>query len=92
MAKANCIFGNYINYYMFSSKQEDDLWVIHNFDDPYFFRQETENGVKKVRLVQDYLDEQNSKEGGFSDAALEYEKMCHEIFISPKIQHIGIGK
>ncbi len=89
MEKANCIFGNYINYYMFSSKQEDDLWVIHNFDDPYFFIKDDEN---KVRLVQDYLDEENTKAGGFSDAALEYEKMCHEFFMSPKIQHIGIGK
>ena len=88
MGKANCILGNYVNYYMLLNKQENDLWVVHNYMNPLFFKQYPAEGT--IALVQDYIDECNSTANGISQEAIDYEKSCHEFFMSPKIQHVGI--
>ncbi len=77
---ANIIKGNYINYYCTLDAQGDDLWVIHDDQNPMMFK-ETE--PDKYLLYQEYLDISE-------DERLEYERNCHELFMSPRIQHIGI--
>ena len=77
---ANIIKGNYINYYCTLDVQGDDLWVIHDQENPMMFKEESPN---YYLLYQEYLDLSD-------DERLEYEKSCHEFFMSPKIQHIGI--
>ena len=79
--KDNCtvIYGNYVNFYMNLNKQNDDLWVIHNYTNPYYF--EPFNGG--CIITQDLLDTDANKR-------LAFETLTHEFFMSPKIQHIGI--
>ena len=77
---ANIIKGNYSNYYCTLDAQGDDLWVIHDQDNPLMFK---EDSNKKYLLYQEYLDTSN-------ESRLEYEVLTHEFFMSPRIQHIGI--
>ncbi len=77
---ANIIKGNYINYYCTLDVQGDDLWVIHDQQNSMMFK---EPEPEKYLLYQEYLDTSE-------DERLEYERQCHEFFMSPKIQHIGI--
>ena len=77
---ANIIKGNYINYYTTLDAQGDDLWVIHDQENPLMFK---EYEPSKYLMYQEYLDVSE-------DERLEYEKSCHEFFMSPKIQHIGL--
>ena len=77
---ANIIKGNYSNYYCTLDAQGDDLWVIHDQENPLMFK---DSGGKTYLLYQEYLD--LSKE-----ERLEYEVLTHEFFMSPRIQHIGI--
>ena len=77
---ANIIKGNYINYYCTLDAQGDDLWVIHDQENPMMFKEYSPN---YYLMYQEYLD--------ISDEdRLEYEKSCHEFFMSPRIQHIGL--
>lgn len=79
IAQSNVIFGNYVNFYMNLDKQTDDLWVIHNYDNQYYY--EPYNGGHII--VQDLLDTQ-------ADKRQQYETLTHEFFMSPKIQHVGV--
>lgn len=75
---SNIIFGNYVNFYMSKNYQEGDLWVFHNFNNPFYF----EKIGNAYRIVQEKLDaaENNRK---------NYELMTHEFYLSPKIQHVA---
>ena len=75
----NVIKGNYCNYYIPLDVQGDDLWVIHDNENNLMFKEE----AGKYLLYQDYMDYDESYRK-------EYEKLAHEFFLSPKIQHIGI--
>lgn len=80
LRNTNVIKGNYINYYMDLHLQgAGDLWVYHDPENPLYF-DKTSDGLYPI--VQDKLD---------SDTAYrkEYETKVHELYLSPKIQHIG---
>jgi hypothetical protein len=77
---ANIIKGNYINYYCTLDAQGDDLWVVHDQENPMMFK---ESEPEKYLLYQEYLDLSENER-------LEYEIKCHEFFMSPRIQHVGI--
>ncbi len=81
-AGVNAIYGNYVNYYITLNKQEDDLWVVHNTDNPFMFYRVNNFPI----LIQDDLD--NDDENKTKRKAYEYK--THDFFMSPKIQHIGI--
>jgi hypothetical protein len=76
----NVIMGNYINTYMNKDKQRGDLWVVHNVNNPlYFNRQGAGNNFE---IVQTSIDA--SPAGRNS-----YEMKTHELYMSPKIQHVA---
>lgn len=79
MATSNSIFGNYVNFFMNLNKLNDDLWVIHNYQNPFYFEPYGQGYI----MTQDLLDNDENKRKAF-----EYN--AHEFFMSPKIQHIGI--
>ena len=76
----NIIKGNYCNYYFPLAEQGDDLWILHDTDNPFMFKEVEPN---KATLYQEFLD-------FYDDQRIEYERMSHELFMSPKIQHVGI--
>lgn len=75
---SNIIFGNYANFFMTKNHQQGDLWVFHNFNNPFYF----DKIGAGYRSVQEKLDasEENRK---------AYELMTHEFYLSPKIQHVS---
>lgn len=77
--RANVIFGNYVNFYMNLNKQTDDLWVVHNYQNPLYFTKYNNGYIATQELLD--IDENNRK---------SFEYGVHEFFMSPKIQHIGI--
>lgn len=84
----NVILGNYVNFYtvlqnQYGSDINNDLWVIHDYNSPLYFNKDN-NG--NVTMVQEELDTDDSN----GTKRFAYEKMCHDFFMSPKIQHIGI--
>lgn len=80
LRNTNVIKGNYINYYMNLNLQgPGDLWVYHDSENPLYFSK-TSDGLYPI--VQELLDSDE-------DFRKNYETKVHEIYLSPKIQHIG---
>jgi hypothetical protein len=75
----NIIMGNYINFYMNKDQQLGDLWVVHNMNSRLYFNQPTTN---QYQIVQEAIDASPAGRNA-------YEMMVHELFMSPKIQHVS---
>ncbi|MBU1107275.1 MAG: hypothetical protein KKB51_11450, partial [Candidatus Riflebacteria bacterium] len=75
---SNIIYGNYINFFMCKDKQEGDLWVVHNFNNPLFF----DKHPSGYKATQQKIDENE-------DNRKAYELTSHEFFMSPKIMHVA---
>jgi hypothetical protein len=71
--------GNYVNFYMSKNHQRGDIWVVHNINSPVYFNQPSPGNYE---IVQKEID---ASEAGRN----KYEKMVHEFFMSPKIQHVA---
>ena len=80
LQEANCIKGNYINYYTSLDLQGDDLWVLHDMENPFMFKRRDNGGYT---IYQEFLEFHEKYR-------MEYERMSHEFFMSPKIQHVGM--
>jgi hypothetical protein len=75
----NIIMGNYINTYMNKHHQRGDLWVIHNVNNPLYFDRV---GGNNFEIIQKSIDESPA-------ARNNYEMKVHELYMSPKIQHVA---
>lgn len=85
LQEANCIKGNYVNYYTSLEFQGDDLWVLHDIENPLMFKNV---GPNQYTIYQEYIDLEHTDND--SKYRLEYERMAHEFFMSPRIQHVGM--
>lgn len=77
--RSNVIFGNYVNFYINKHYQRGDLWVIHNIENDFFF-ESPEPG--RYYIIQDAIDQSVENRRA-------YETRVHEVYMSPRIQHVG---
>ncbi len=55
-SKVNSIMGNYVNFFVKKARLDGDLWVMHDINSPFYFKDEG-NGVYTIKADYDEKDE-----------------------------------